>query len=281
MERKTSHTSGKKLVLRGEKRPTRSQLLRELGHTTERQEKLHTPLKEELIRLNRFISNAGVCSRREADKFIAAGVVKVNGQIVTELGTKVSPTDEVRFDDQLITPERKVYVLLNKPKDVVTTTDDPHAEHTVMELVKGACEERIYPVGRLDRNTTGLLLFTNDGELSKKLTHPSHKVSKVYQVTLDKSVSVADIKTIADGIELDDGFIAADGITFVEGQDKDTVGIEIHSGRHRIVRRIFEALGYRVRALDRVSFAGLTKKNLPRGKWRLLSPREVSYLKMK
>lgn len=281
MERKTSHTSGKKLVLRGEKRPTRSQLLRELGHTTERQEKLHTPLKEELIRLNRFISNAGVCSRREADKFIAAGVVKVNGQIVTELGTKVSPTDEVRFDDQLITPERKVYVLLNKPKDVVTTTDDPHAEHTVMELVKGACEERIYPVGRLDRNTTGLLLFTNDGELSKKLTHPSHKVSKVYQVTLDKSVSVADIKTIANGIELDDGFIAADGITFVEGQDKDTVGIEIHSGRHRIVRRIFEALGYRVRALDRVSFAGLTKKNLPRGKWRLLSPREVSYLKMK
>ncbi|MBP6969495.1 MAG: rRNA pseudouridine synthase [Prolixibacteraceae bacterium] len=281
MERKTSHTSGKKLVLRGEKRPTRSQLLRELGHTTERQEKLHTPLKEELIRLNRFISNAGVCSRREADKFIAAGVVKVNGQIVTELGTKVSPTDEVRFDDQLITPERKVYVLLNKPKDVVTTTDDPHAEHTVMELVKGACEERIYPVGRLDRNTTGLLLLTNDGELSKKLTHPSHKVSKVYQVTLDKSVSVADIKTIANGIELDDGFIAADGITFVEGQDKDTVGIEIHSGRHRIVRRIFEALGYRVRALDRVSFAGLTKKNLPRGKWRLLSPREVSYLKMK
>jgi len=256
-------------------------LLRELGHTTERQEKLHTPLKEELIRLNRFISNAGVCSRREADKFIAAGVVKVNGQIVTELGTKVSPTDEVRFDDQLITPERKVYVLLNKPKDVVTTTDDPHAEHTVMELVKGACEERIYPVGRLDRNTTGLLLLTNDGELSKKLTHPSHKVSKVYQVTLDKSVSVADIKTIANGIELDDGFIAADGITFVEGQDKDTVGIEIHSGRHRIVRRIFEALGYRVRALDRVSFAGLTKKNLPRGKWRLLSPREVSYLKMK
>jgi len=281
MERKPSHTSGKKLVLRGEKRPTRSQLLRELGHTTERQEKLHTPLKEELIRLNRFISNAGVCSRREADKFIAAGVVKVNGQIVTELGTKVSPTDEVRFDDQLITPERKVYVLLNKPKDVVTTTDDPHAEHTVMELVKGACEERIYPVGRLDRNTTGLLLLTNDGELSKKLTHPSHKVSKVYQVTLDKSVSVADIKTIANGIELDDGFIAADGITFVEGQDKDTVGIEIHSGRHRIVRRIFEALGYRVRALDRVSFAGLTKKNLPRGKWRLLSPREVSYLKMK
>ncbi len=254
--------------------------MRELGHSTERQETVHTP-KEELIRLNRFISNAGVCSRREADKFIVAGVVKVNGQVTTELGTKVSPADEVRFDDRLLTPERKVYVLLNKPKDVVTTTDDPHADYTVMDLVKGACEERIYPVGRLDRNTTGLLLLTNDGELSKRLTHPSHKVEKVYQVTLDKTVSVNDMKKITDGIELDDGFISADGITFVEGQDKDTIGIEIHSGRHRVVRRIFESLGYRVRALDRVSFAGLTKKNLPRGKWRLLSPREVSYLKMK
>jgi 23S rRNA pseudouridine2605 synthase len=237
--------------------------------------------KEGLIRLNRFISNAGVCSRREADKYIAAGVVSINGQIVTELGTKVSPDDEVRFDNRLLTPERKVYVLLNKPRDVVTTTDDPHADRTVMELVKGACEERIYPVGRLDRNTTGLLLFTNDGELSKRLTHPSHKVEKVYQVTLDKVVSVNDMQKITDGIELEDGPISADGITFVEGQDKDTIGIEIHSGRNRIVRRIFESLGYRVKSLDRVSFAGLTKKNLPRGKWRLLSPREVSFLKMK
>jgi 23S rRNA pseudouridine2605 synthase len=271
---------GKRLVLRKEKRPSRSQLLRELGHTTERQTSSHSVEKSELIRLNRFIANAGVCSRREADTYITAGVISVNGQTVTELGTKVSPDDEVRFDNRLITPERKVYLLLNKPKDVVTTTDDPHAEMTVMDLVKGACEERIYPVGRLDRNTTGLLLLTNDGELSKKLTHPSHKVEKVYQVTLDKNVSVNDIQKIAAGVELDDGFIAADTITFVEGQDKNTVGIEIHSGKHRVVRRIFEHLGYRVRALDRVSIAGLTKKNIPRGKWRFLSPREVSYLKM-
>ncbi|HNX78901.1 MAG TPA: pseudouridine synthase [Prolixibacteraceae bacterium] len=277
----SSRGGGKKLVLKGEKRPSRGQLLRELGHSTERQPSRHSVEKEELIRLNRFIANSGICSRREADTYITAGVVKVNGQIVTELGTKISPTDEVRFDDRLITPERKVYLLLNKPKDVVTTTDDPHAEHTVMDLVKGACEERIYPVGRLDRNTTGLLLLTNDGDLSKRLTHPSHKVEKVYQVTLDRSVSVNDIQTIASGIELDDGFIAADALTYVEGQDKDTVGIEIHSGRHRIVRRIFEHLGYRVKALDRVSFAGLTKKNIPRGKWRFLTPREVSYLKMK
>jgi len=187
----------------------------------------------------------------------------------------------VRFDDRLVTPERKVYLLLNKPKDVVTTTEDPHAEHTVMDIVRDACEERIYPVGRLDRNTTGVLLLTNDGDLAKRLTHPSHKVEKVYQVTLDKTVSVNDIQKVAAGIELDDGLIAADAIAFVEGKDKDTLGIEIHSGRHRIVRRIFETLGYRVKALDRVSFAGLTKKNIPRGKWRFLSPLEVSFLKMK
>lgn len=281
----TPHLTGdkgnKKLVLRGEKRHTRRQLLRELGHSTERKETLRTTGKEELIRLNRFISNAGVCSRREADKYISAGVVTVNGQVVTELGTKVSPADEVRFDNRLLTPERKVYVLLNKPREVVTTTDDPHAERTVMDLVKEACEERIYPVGRLDKNTTGLILLTNDGELSKRLTHPSHKVEKVYQVTLDKTVSVADMQKIADGIELEDGPIAADAIAYVEGEDKDTVGVEIHSGRNRIVRRIFESLGYKVRSLDRVSFAGLTKKNLPRGKWRMLTPREVSFLKMK
>lgn len=199
-------------------------------------------------------------------------MVTVNGQVVTELGTKVSPADEVRFDNRLLTPERKVYVLLNKPREVVTTTDDPHAERTVMDLVKEACEERIYPVGRLDKNTTGLILLTNDGELSKRLTHPSHKVEKVYQVTLDKTVSVADMQKIADGIELEDGPIAADAIAYVEGEDKDTVGVEIHSGRNRIVRRIFESLGYKVRSLDRVSFAGLTKKNLPRGKWRMLTP---------
>lgn len=275
------NAQGKKLVLRREKRPSKAMMLRELGHSTEKPALKHSVDKGGLIRLNRFIANAGICSRREADTYISAGVVKVNGQVVTELGIKVSATDEVRFDDKVIRPERKVYVLLNKPKDVVTTTDDPHAERTVMDLVKEACEERIYPVGRLDRNTTGILLLTNDGELSKKLTHPSHKVEKVYQVKLDKTVSVHDMQAIADGMELDDGFIAADMVSFVEGEDKDTVGIEIHSGRHRIVRRIFEKLGYRVKALDRVSFAGLTKKNIPRGRWRLLSPREVSYLKMK
>jgi len=275
------NSQAKKLVLRSEKRPSKAMLLRELGHTTEKPALKHSVEKGDMIRLNKFIANAGICSRREADTYIHAGVVKVNGQVVTELGTKVSPTDEIRFDDRIIRAERKVYVLLNKPKDVVTTTDDPHAERTVMDLVKDACEERIFPVGRLDRNTTGLLLLTNDGELTKKLTHPSHKVEKVYQVKLDKTVSVHDMQTIANGMELEDGFIAADVVSFVEGEDKDTVGIEIHSGRHRIVRRIFEKLGYKVKALDRVSFAGLTKKNLPRGRWRLLSPREVSYLKMK
>ncbi len=233
------------------------------------------------IRLNRYIANAGICSRREADTYITAGVVTINGKIVTELGTRVMPDDEVRFDGRLLNPEKKVYLLLNKPKDVVTTTDDPHAERTVIDLVKNACPERIYPVGRLDRNTTGLLLLTNDGDLSKRLTHPSHSVEKVYQVTLDRNVSVSDMEKIGNGIELEDGLISADAISYVEGEPKNVIGIEIHSGRNRIVRRIFEQLGYRVRTLDRVSFAGLTKKNLPRGKWRFLSPQEVAYLKMK
>lgn len=271
----------KRLVLKSEKRPSRSMLIRELGITQERKKVPSRIEKQELIRLNRFIANAGICSRREADTYIAAGIVTVNGQIVTELGTKISPDDDVRFDNRIIKAERKVYVLLNKPKDYVTSTEDPHAERTVMELVKDACEERIYPVGRLDRNSTGLLLLTNDGDLSKRLTHPSHKVDKIYQVSLDRSVSVGDIQKIADGLTLEDGFIAADMVSFVEGRNKDTVGIEIHSGKNRIVRRIFEHLGYRVKSLDRVSFAGLTKKNIPRGKWRFLTPREVSYLKMK
>jgi 23S rRNA pseudouridine2605 synthase len=277
-----------KLLLRKERRPSRGELLRDLGYSdhksyrdSRRASNAVPEAKGDLIRLNRFIANSGICSRREADKYISAGVVVVNGQIVTELGSKVSPDDEVRFDGRLITPERKVYLLLNKPKDFVTTTDDPHATQTVMELIKNACEERVYPVGRLDRNTTGLLLFTNDGDMAKRLSHPSHKVDKVYQVTLDKNVSVNDIQKIADGFELEDGFIAADAITYVEGMEKNVIGIEIHSGRTRIVRRIFEHLGYRVKGLDRVSYAGLTKKNLPRGRWRFLSPPEVSYLKMK
>lgn len=232
------------------------------------------------MRLNRFIANAGVCSRREADKYIEAGLVTINGKPVTELGTRVKLDDEVRFDGRKLDAEKKVYLLLNKPKDFVTTTDDPHADRIVMDLVKNACEERIYPVGRLDRNTTGLLLFTNDGDLSKKLTHPSHNMKKIYQVSLDKVVSKQHMEMIAEGIELEDGPIAADAISFIDKEDKTEVGIEIHSGKNRIVRRIFEHFGYRVKKLDRVYFAGLTKKNLPRGKWRMLSDKEVKFLKM-
>ena len=232
------------------------------------------------IRLNRFIANAGLCSRREADTYITAGMVQINGKVVTELGTKVLPTDEVRFDGNRIVAEKKVYLLLNKPKDFVTTTDDPHADKIVMDLIKDACPERIYPVGRLDRNTTGLLLFTNDGDLSKRLTHPSHQMKKIYQVSLDKIVTVQHLQQIADGIELEDGPIAADAVSYVDNEDKSEVGIEIHSGRNRIVRRIFEHLGYRVKKLDRVYYAGLTKKNLPRGKYRFLTEKEIQFLKM-
>jgi len=234
----------------------------------------------EPIRLNKFLANAGVCSRREADDFIQAGVVRVNGQVVTELGTKVLRSDSVIFHDQLITPEKKVYVLLNKPKDTVTTSDDPQNRKTVMELVKDVCKERIYPVGRLDRNTTGVLLLTNDGELASKLTHPQYLKKKIYHVTLDKSVTAADMRQIAEGISLEDGDIKADAIEYASETDKKQVGIEIHSGRNRIVRRIFEHLGYRVTKLDRVYFAGLTKKNVRRGDWRFLTEAEVNMLHM-
>ena len=213
------------------------------------------------IRLNKFLANAGVCSRREADEFITAGVVSVNGTVVTELGTKVKRTDEVKFHEQPVSIERKVYVLLNKPKDYVTTSDDPQNRKTVMDLVKNVCRERIYPVGRLDRNTTGVLLFTNDGELASKLTHPKFLKKKIYHVTTDKNVTAADMRQIAEGITLEDGEIRADAIDYASPTDKKQVGIEIHSGKNRIVRRIFEALGYRVVKLDRVLFAGLTKKN--------------------
>lgn len=232
----------------------------------------------EPIRLNKFLANSGVCSRREADDFIQAGVVRVNGQVVTELGTKVMRTDSVLFHDQLITPEKKVYVLLNKPKDTVTTSDDPQNRKTVMDLVKDACKERIYPVGRLDRNTTGVLLLTNDGELASKLTHPQYLKKKIYHVFLDKNVSAADMHQIAVGIELEDGPIKADAIEYADEKDKKQVGIEIHSGRNRIVRRIFEHLGYKVMKLDRVYFAGLTKKNVRRGDWRFLTEAEVNML---
>ena len=232
------------------------------------------------VRLNKFLANAGVCSRREADDFIEAGVVTVNGQIVTELGTKIMRTDEVRFHDQPVTLEKKVYVLLNKPKDYVTTADDPQQRKTVMDLVQGACPERIYPVGRLDRNTTGVLLLTNDGDLASKLTHPKFLKKKVYHVYLDKNASVGDLQQIVEGIELEDGLIKADAIDYASPTDKKQVGIEIHSGKNRIVRRIFESLGYRVIKLDRVQFAGLTKKNLRRGDWRFLSEKEVDMLRM-
>ena len=234
----------------------------------------------EPIRLNKFLANAGVCSRREADDFILSGVVTVNGEVVKELGTKVKRTDTVVFHDQPVTLEKKVYVLLNKPKDTVTTSDDPQQRKTVMDLVKNACPERIYPVGRLDRNTTGVLLLTNDGDLASKLTHPKFLKKKVYHVFLDKNVTAHDIQQIAEGITLDDGEIRADAISYASETDKSQVGIEIHSGKNRIVRRIFESLGYRVVKLDRVQFAGLTKKNLRRGDWRFLTEKEVDMLRM-
>ena len=234
----------------------------------------------EPIRLNKFLANAGVCSRREADEFITAGVVSVNGTVVTELGTKIKRADEVKFHDQTVSIERKIYILLNKPKDTVTTSDDPQARRTVMDLVKGACDERIYPVGRLDRNTTGVLLLTNDGDLASKLTHPKFLKKKIYHVHTDKNVTKADMDQIAAGIQLDDGEIHADAISYTDDIKRNEVGIEIHSGKNRIVRRIFESLGYKVVKLDRVFFAGLTKKGLRRGEWRYLSEQEVNYLRM-
>lgn len=234
----------------------------------------------EPLRLNKFLANAGVCSRREADEFIRAGLVTVNGEVVTELGTKILRTDEVKFHDAPVTLEKKVYVLLNKPKDYVTTSDDPQQRKTVMDLVKDVCPERIYPVGRLDRNTTGVLLLTNDGDLASKLTHPKFLKKKVYHVHLDKNLTAHDMDQIREGITLEDGEIKADAVEYADDRDKAQVGIEIHSGKNRIVRRIFESLGYRVTKLDRVQFAGLTKKNLRRGDWRFLTEKEVDMLRM-
>ncbi len=230
------------------------------------------------IRLNRFIANAGVCSRREADGLIASGKVKVNGKVVSEMGYKVKKTDKVEYKGQRLKSETHQYILLNKPKGFVTTTKDPHAKRTVMELVERACDERIYPVGRLDKDTTGLLLFTNDGETAKKLTHPSHKVKKIYQVELDKAISRDDFDKVLNGIELDDGPAPVNELAILS-EDNKVLGVEIHIGRNRIVRRIFESLGYDVKKLDRVMFASLTKKNLPRGKFRHLSPKEVMGIK--
>ncbi len=238
------------------------------------------PDPNEQIRLNKFMSNAGICSRREADEFIQQGLVKVNGQVVTELGTKITHSDVVEYDEKVVALESKCYILLNKPKDCVTTSEDPQDRTTVMDLVKGACTERIYPVGRLDRNTTGVLLLTNDGDLASKLTHPKYVKKKIYHVWCDKDITEDDMQRIADGIELEDGPIHADAISYATETDRNQAGIEIHSGRNRIVRRIFESLGYHVTKLDRVYFAGLTKKNLPRGRWRYLTQEEVNFLKM-
>ena len=230
------------------------------------------------MRLNRFIAQSGLCSRREADDYIQAGLVSVNGVTVTELGTKVKPSDEVRFNDERIQGEKKVYLVLNKPKGYVTSMEDPHADKTVMDLVKNACTERIYPVGRLDKNSVGLLLFTNDGDVASRLTHPSLEKKKIYQVTLDKPLTRADMERIAEGVTLEDGEVYADEIAYASDNKKE-VGVEIHSGRNRIVRRIFEHLGYSVQKLDRVYYAGITKKNLKRGAWRFLTREEVERLK--
>jgi 23S rRNA pseudouridine2605 synthase len=237
--------------------------------------------EDDLIRLNRYIANAGICSRREADKLIEAGAVQVNGKVVTELGTKVSRTDKISYGDQALSREKLRYVLLNKPKGFITTTDDPENRKTVMNLIARACKERIYPVGRLDRNTTGLLLFTNDGEIAKRLSHPRYGIKKIYHVGVDKNISSNDMNAILAGVELEDGLVKADAIEFVgDGKDKKEIGLELHTGQNRVVRRIFEKLGYKVVKLDRVYYAGLTKKNLPRGEWRFLEEKELNMLKM-
>ena len=232
------------------------------------------------IRLNKFISNSGICSRREADTYIEHGSVSVNGKLVTEMGYKVQPTDEVRFDGTLISMERKRYVLLNKPKNYITTMEDDRGRKTVMEIIENATKERIYPVGRLDRNTTGLLLFTNDGEMAKKLTHPKHNVRKLYHASLDKKLTIADLEKLRGDVVIEGRKVFIDAVSYVDGEKKTEVGIEIHSGRNRIVRKIFEHFGYHVTKLDRVVFAGLTKKNLPRGRWRELTQQEINNLQM-
>ena len=261
------------------KRPVvRTKTAYSAGEIPESYPRFAAPKQEGEIRLNRYIAQSGLCSRREADDLIADGKVTVNGVVVTEMGTKVQPTDEVCVNENRVVSEKKVYILLNKPKGFVTTVEDEHAAKTVMDIVKGACAERIYPVGRLDKNSLGVLLMTNDGDLTKTLTHPSYEKRKVYQVTLDKPLTKADMEQIVEGITLEDGFIQADEVSYVN-ESKKEVGIEIHSGRNRIVRRIFEHQGYTVTKLDRVLFAGLTKKNLKRGQWRFLTPQEVAMLK--
>lgn len=245
-----------------------------------RRRHVNKPVEKEMVRLNKYIANAGICSRRKADELIKAGAVTVNGKVVTELGSKVNPMDDIRYGGDKVRSERKVYIVMNKPGDFITTVEDPHANRTVMELLKNKVKERVYPVGRLDRTTTGVLLFTNDGELAKRLMHPSYKKKKIYHVYLDKTLNKNDFEALLTGIDLDDGPIAPDALSYVDNKDKKQVGLEIHSGRNRIVRRMFEHLGYKVVRLDRVYFAGLTKQKLRRGQWRYLTDKEVSRLKM-
>jgi len=267
----TAHSAGK---------PRKKTERKVMGSKKQPREIPKTGHEDELIRLNKYLASTGLCSRREADEFISAGLVTVNGKLITEMGVKIRPGDQVKYNGESVREERKIYILINKPKDYITTMEDPHAKKTILDLIKGACKERVYPVGRLDRNTTGVLLLTNDGELTKKLTHPKFEKLKIYHVHLNKNLKVSDLEKIATGISLEDGLIKADAISFADPNDKSQVGIEIHSGRNHIVRRIFESLGYEVVKLDRVYFAGLTKKNLHRGEWRYLSEKEVNMLKM-
>jgi 23S rRNA pseudouridine2605 synthase len=262
------------------RRPSAGKNRKLITRKREGKEMPKTGHENELIRLNKYLASTGICSRREADELITAGLVTINGKLITELGVKVSPGDVVKYNGETLREEKKVYLILNKPKDYVTTVEDPHAKRTVLDLVKGACKERIYPVGRLDRNTTGVLLLTNDGELTKRLTHPRFEKLKIYHVHLNKNVKASDLEKIATGVSLEDGNIKADSISYADPVDKSQVGIELHSGKNHIVRRIFESLGYEVVKLDRVYFAGLTKKNLQRGEWRFLTEREIAMLKM-
>jgi 23S rRNA pseudouridine2605 synthase len=239
----------------------------------------HQEARQDQIRLNRFIANSGVCSRREADEIIKKGLVSVNGKKITDLGTRVNRTDDVRYKGKKLSAEKKVYILMNKPKGYVTTVEDPHAEHTVLDLIGNSCPERVYPVGRLDKETTGVLLLTNDGELTGKLTHPKYERKKIYHVFLDSPVTKNDLFRLTEGIDLDGELVVADAVSYADTEDKTQIGIELHSGQNRVIRRLFESLGYRVRKLDRVYFAGLTKKNVQRSKWRYLSDKEINMLK--
>ena len=272
--RKEEQRQPKKRLPQEKKKPIRNY--------SEKRTKRTNTSDAESIRLNKFIANAGVCSRRDADTLIVSGAIAINGTTVTTLGAKVKPGDKVTYDGHPLNNEKKVYVLLNKPKDFITTTEDPQQRRTVLSLVQNACKERIYPVGRLDRMTTGLLLLTNDGDLAKKLTHPRHRIRKMYHVTLDKALKKQDMISILEGVELDDGLVDVDKIEYVKtAQSRKEVGLELHSGKNRVIRRLFEKLGYKVLKLDRVMLAGLTKKNIERGRWRFLSDKEIGYLKMK